>query len=380
MEQLNFLQKCAIKIPRIILDQYFKVAPPEHKQQLVRWKLTDRVMGLTNNATLPYSKEYYIPILTNTVNYHILSNPESVEQVYNDTTKFDILHCTKFDILHCTKLVLDKLNVMRDIVGIQPLTGPVGLVYRMQYSIQSENVSTELEAANEISLEITRSPVEACARKLQTKFPLEAIQDILYHTVDLHLEYLNAVSSAIANEIVDEILTDLLKAATPFEQSKVSQFEHSDTDQLLLKIHLACNNIAKDTRRGAANVVIADAVTCQTLIDIGAVDNVIKVTGYGDALEYIGTLHSGHTKLFCTNLPQCQNKIILGYKGLKSQIDTGFNYCPYMILREHLSVDADTFQPYMTFWTRYGKLNVRGTIFEPERKTNPYYQVIDLTK
>lgn len=372
MKPLNLLQKFAIRIPRIILDRYFKVAPPEHKQQLVRWKLTDRVMGLTNNATLPYSREYYIPLLTNTVNYHILSNPESVEQVYNNTNKFDILHCTK--------LVLDKLIVIRGILGIQPLTGPVGLVYRMQYSIQSENVTPELEAANKISLEIMRSAVEAGARKLQTKFPLEAIQDLLYFTVDLHLEYLNAVSSAIADEIVDEILTDLLNVATPFEQSKVSQFEHNDTEQLVLNINLACNNIAKDTRRGSANVVIADAETCQTLIDIGAVDNVIKVTGYGDALEYIGTLHSGHTKLFCTNLPQCQNKIILGYKGLKSDIDTGFNYCPYMILTEHLSVDADTFQPYMTFWTRYCKHGVHGTAFEPERKTNPYYQVIDLTK
>ena len=208
-------------------------------------------------------------------------------------------------------------TISSDLVGMQPMSGPVGLVYSLRFAF-GEDVTTP-NAANTITtgdeefannskmkrfyssanagttgyppaltattsdgyaaqtadfegfggrslrLSVLKQTISAGSRKLQARWTMEAAQDLnSQHGLDLESELTAALSAQIAHEIDNEILTDLLALA-----STVGTFDFSAPPPSLspnylgdryanlgILINKFANQIGALTRRGPGNWLV----------------------------------------------------------------------------------------------------------------------------
>jgi len=196
--------------------------------------------------------------------------------------------------------------IANEIVGVQPMTGPVGQIHtlRVRYSDAKDGVtagaealspfeiarsysanpgsgtaspvagastsSLEGEAGNKMSIQILKQTVEAKTRKLSARWTFEAAQDAsAMHGLDVEAEVMAALAQEITAEIDQEILgslTALAPTGTAYNQGGVTgtaTFVGDEHAALAVAINREANLIAQRTRRGAANwaVVSPQALT-----------------------------------------------------------------------------------------------------------------------
>lgn len=277
-------------------------------------------------------------------------------------------------LLIATLHLVKKLYTLSKVVGIQPMQGPVGLVYLLEYVLRDGDPSS-------IALEVIRSTVEAKTRKLQAAYNTEAFQDLAsVHGLDVEHEMGMLIGSVVCDEIVAEVLSDLLKAATSAELMEGASTD--DCFRLLLETNKAANNIARTTRRGAGNFVIVSPETLTSL----ASHPLIKIVSYdsnyaseiGSSLMFAGRLN-GIYDVYVSPLPQFTKTLLVGYKGKNGAVDAGYIYAPYVpVMASGVVIDPMTFSPQVTMMTRYGKHLASPT---DRRNTDiaNYYVTIDLT-
>jgi hypothetical protein len=272
--------------------------------------------------------------------------------------------------------VIDNLAVQH-FVGVQPMTGPTGLAYLLQYKFENDNSLDEeqedrhpLEGkpGRRMSLEVISRALEAGARKLKFFLTIEAKQDM--EALNTLPEDFNPARD-IAKEIYEEIRNDIsaIGRKETLDMDKVMG-DATDIDQNMLtmiacKINRCANEIARNTRRGAGNFIITSETVAEILkhsSNFVTTSETDKDYGY---VKYLGTLN-GTIKVYSDESIE-YNKAVIGYKGGNSEIDTGYIYAPYiMLMTNGVVVDPNTFQPLVTFMTRYGKLIVR----DEEEKTS----------
>jgi hypothetical protein len=132
------------------------------------------------------------------------------------------------------------------------------------------------------------------------------------------------------------------------------------------------NVIATNTRRGAANWVVANPSVCavfETLADftIAPVNSDVNTSITGVAR--VGSL-SGRLNVYRDTF-QTADQFILGYKG-PSEYDTGVIYLPYIQLLASRSTFEDSFQPSMGLMSRYA---IHNHLFGAKE----YYQLVNVT-
>lgn len=300
---------------------------------------------LITHITEKSEREIYTTVLRNQFNY-IYSQPSQ-----------KCPHCKKEISANTNELnkllpklavkVLDELMILREFVGFQPMSGPVGLIYKLRYKELEENE----DGSKRITLEVTSNAIEATSRKLHARFTIEATQDLkAQHGVDMEDEILQALASETAHEIICEILHDL--------QKKVKKVEYKSGHELNLHIMKAANKIARKTRRGAGNFVILNPMSlvllqCQDGSQYKAMTDEEK-TKYSSKsfLTYCGTLNKT-MKVFMD--PFQEVDAIVGYNGSTST-DCGIIYSPYvLVMSTGVIMDPETFSPVIGFLTRYGK-------------------------
>lgn len=286
--------------------------------------------------------------------------------------------------------------IANDIVGVQPMTGPVGQIHtlRFRYSNNVGNTVAGDEAMSpfdisryysgnqdpnnpaaaptaalegtggpEMDLQLLKETVEAKTRKLQASWTFEADQDAnTQHGISIEEEMISILSQEIAQEIDQEILYRLRALpsgpSATYDQANVSGTPNSVVDQhaaLMVLINREANMIAKKTRRARANWLVA-STDIITLFESASASAFVRTTegtmDSPDNQKLVGKLN-GNLRVYSDTYAQSGTPILLGLKG--SDTEAAMFYCPYVpLLSSGVIIDPTTFQPKVSFLTRYG--------------------------
>ena len=328
-------------------------------------------------------------------------------------------------------------TIATDLVGVQPMSGPVGLVYSLRFAF-AEAADGNGDASNDISagdevyannskmkrfystanvgttgyppaltattstgvaaatadyegfggramrLSVLKQTITAGSRKLQARWTMEASQDLsAQHGLDLESELTAALSTQIAHEIDNEILSDLLALAATvgtydFAVNPVPvttyNFIGDRYAELGVLVNKLANEIGAKTRRGPGNWLVGSHLIVSILQSaaksvfapavagsfdspvgnkmVGTLNGQLKVYSYNWGLNDAWTITGGANSA----VGATGEDILIGFKGGSSELDTGYFYCPYVpLMSTGVVMDANTFMPAVSLSTRYGK-------------------------
>lgn len=236
-----------------------------------------------------------------------------------------------------------------DVCGVQPMTGPTGLIFAMRslYGDERGNAQTRVEAlfneadtdfsgtgthagsnpvngtyttgtANitawaealgstgggtfgEMSFAIDKTTVTAKSRALKAEYTIELAQDLkAVHGLDAESELSNILSQEIMFEINREVMRTIYKAAkagsaaasTPgsfdLDIDSNGRWSVERFKGLLFNIERDCNHIGQDTRRGKGNFIVCSADVASALSMAGVLD-------YNPALQQMNQMNVDDT-------------------------------------------------------------------------------------
>ena len=293
--------------------------------------------------------------------------------------------------------------IANEIVGVQPMTGPVGQIHtlRVRYAEANDNVAAGEEALSPfkigtaysgagtdpngtadatatkegtggraMSIQILKQTVEAKTRKLQARWTFESAQDAqAQQGIDVEAEIMAALAQEITAEIDQEILGSLRSLAATeetFNQAAVSgtaTFVGDEHAALAVLINRTANKIAQRTRRGAGNwaVVSPQALTVLQSATTSAFARTTEGSFEAPTNQkFVGTLNSA-MKIYVDTYQADDQPVLVGYKG-SSEADAAAFYCPYIpLMSSGVVLDPSTFEPVVSFMTRYGYVELSNT-------------------
>jgi hypothetical protein len=311
--------------------------------------------------------------------------------------------------------------IANELVGVQPMTGPVGQIHTLRVRYAStmtdqtaaatstvageealspfkiavaysagaggaNNAATTQTAAQgyagaptatlegnggrQISVQILKQAVEAKTRKLQARWTFEAAQDAqAMHGIDVEAEIMAALAQEITAEIDQEILLSLRSLAQTeftYNQATVSgtaTFVGDEHAALAVLINRVANLIAQRTRRGAGNWAVVSPASL-TVLQSATTSAFARTTeGTFEAptnTKFVGTLN-GAMRVFVDSYANDSTPVLVGYKG-SSEADAAAFYCPYIpLMSSGVVLDPTTFEPVVSFMTRYGYVELTNT-------------------
>ncbi len=300
-----------------------------------------------------------------------------------------------------------------DVLGVQPLTQPTGLIFAMKSRYSTQNgtealfnkpntafsgaaagesgdagyvagggsltATAEAKTPADMAFSIEKTVVTAKSRMLRAEYSLELQQDLKsVHGLDAEAELSTILSHEILSEINREIIDTLNTSAVVGCQTGTTTAGTYDLDTdsngrwsvekfkgMMFQIEREANVIAQQTRRGKGNFLIVTSDVASALAMAGVLDYAPAISANlnvdeasttfagvlnGKMKVYVDPYGGGATNYSITGATQ---KITVGYKGASS-FDAGMFYCPYTALQMVRAVDPATFQPKLGFKTRYG--------------------------
>jgi hypothetical protein len=324
-----------------------------------------------------------------------------------------------------------------DICGVQPMTGPTGLIFAMKsnYTNQSgaealhneadtdhSGVGTHVAtdgtnnpfagtwtagtgdtnanmeaygssggtAFGEMAFTIDKTSVTAKSRALKAEYSTELAQDLkAVHGLDAETELSNILSTEILAEINREVVRTIYTAAKPGAQTNVTAAGTFDLDTdsngrwsvekfkgLMFQIERDRNSIAFDTRRGKGNFMICSADVASALSMSGMLETGHGTGGDFSSSTYVGTMNGMKVYVDPYYGTTAGQYYVVGYKGT-SPYDAGMFYCPYVPLQMVRAMGENTFQPKIGFKTRYGMVSNPFTAITSG--ANSYYRKVVVT-
>jgi len=297
-----------------------------------------------------------------------------------------------------------------DVCGVQPMTGPTGLIFAMKSHFTSQTGTEALfneadtdfsgtgthagsnpvdgtyttgtgmatatgESVNpaEMAFSIEKTTVTAKTRALKAEYTIELAQDLkAIHGLDAESELSNILSQEILAEINREVIRTIYKVAKTGSASTATAGTFDlDVDSngrwsverfkgLLFNIERDANVIAQDTRRGKGNFIVCSSDVASALSMAGVLDYApalstdLNVDDTGNT--FAGVLNGRYRVYidpYSANTGAASQFYVVGYKG-SSAYDAGIFYCPYVPLQQVRAIDPTDFQPKIGFKTRYG--------------------------
>jgi Major capsid protein Gp23 len=322
--------------------------------------------------------------------------------------------------------------VAHQLVGVQPLTGPVGLAFALRFragntagtyvgnstelgynNIDStysgsyitsagealgsragtgvggtnEDVGLGIGAGNhirEVNMTVEKTQVEAKTRKLRSRWSLEIAQDLkAMHGLNLEEEMMDILAYEITQEIDRELIANIdatVRSVSGFDttwdflasaQGVKGRWEMERYRELYHHIIRRTQDIAINTRRGSGNWVVGNpraVAILETLASFAIAPVPGDVTTQPTGVSRIGSL-DGRLVVYRDTF-ETRDQIIVGYKG-SSEYDTGVIYLPYIQLLASRAVFENSFNPTVGLMSRYA---VHRHLFGAYN----YYQLIQL--
>ena len=306
--------------------------------------------------------------------------------------------------------------VAYDIAGVQPMTGPTGLIFAMRTKYEdtggkpeafyteadtdysgagthanalgatSETTGAGLATADaealgdgtaaefaQMSFAIEKVSVTAKSRALKAEYTTELAQDLkAIHGLDAETELANMLSAELLAEINREVIRTVYTNAKAGSQTGTASAGTFNLDVdangrwsvekfkgLMFQIEKEANQIAKDTRRGKGNLIVCSSDVASALQMAGVLDyapalNSNNLSPDDTGNTFAGVLN-GRFKVYIDPYAGA-NYMVVGYKG-SSTFDAGLFYCPYVPLQMVRAVGENSFQSKLGFKTRYGMVS-----------------------
>ena len=305
-----------------------------------------------------------------------------------------------------------------DICGVQPMTGPTGLIFAMRSQYANATAMTGEALYNEanthyagaaganplatlnanianvtlantgtgmttavaedktleyMGFQIDRVAVTAKSRGLQAAYTLELAQDLkAIHGLDAETELTNILSTEILAEINREVVRTIYATANigivGLSTAQFNLSSSADTSgrwqvekykSLLFAVERAANKIAKDTRRGKGNMLIVSTDVASALSMTGLLDYNSALTNntnlmVDDTGNTFAGVLFGRIKVYVDPYSVAGADYVVVGYKGNTPYDAGLFYCPYVPLQMVRAVDPTTYQPKVGFKTRYG--------------------------
>ena len=318
-----------------------------------------------------------------------------------------------------------------DVAGVQPMSGPTGLIFAMKarigdgtaivpgdaeaflnepdtdfsgagthanglYDSPESGITTgtgrataaaEVETSlPEMGFTIEKSTVTAKTRQLKAEYSMELAQDLkAVHGLDAESELANILSGEILGEINREVIRSIVTTGKTAGVGATGAFDLvADADgrwavekfqSLIFQIEQEANKISLNARRGKGNFVICSANVASALAAAGSISfggAELNVDAAGNT--FAGTLNGG-LKVYVDPYASTDYATV-GYKGT-SPYDAGMFYAPYVPLTMVRAIGENSFQPKIAFKTRYGLVaNPIGGVVDGigAANTNDYFR------
>ena len=334
----------------------------------------------------------------------------------NDTVTGDV---GKFDptLIALVRRAMPSL-IAYDICGVQPMSGPTGLIFSMVplyksdrsgadsgdaalynspdtgfggidtnsndgnagrgYSAaEAEALSGDSDASSPdagfgaMGFKIDKSTVTARTRALKAGYSMELAQDLkAIHGLDAESELANILSTEILGEINREVILSIrdqsvtsTDGATPGTFSITTAADNLGArwgqerfQALVFQIEKEANQIGIDTRRGKGNFVIVSPNVGSALAASGSLNYSDALTSTGLSVDTVGNTFAGtlNGSLKVYVDPYRTTDQVIVGYRGTSAFDAGLFYCPYVPLTMVKAVGEEDFQPRIAFKTRYG--------------------------
>lgn len=303
--------------------------------------------------------------------------------------------------------------IAHDLVGVQPMAGPVGLAFGLRFRAgqtysgvgpgtglfpanelgynqldttytQSNSVSAAEALGSkkggdvaaqrglgigtgaeikEVTMTLEKTQVTAETRKLRARWSLEVAQDLqAMHGLNMEDEMMDILSYEITAEIDRQLVNVIRTSAmsTPATSGSWNysaadgEWEHQKYRCLYNHLIRKANEIAITTRRGAGNWVVCHPTVCAAFestsaYTIAPVPNDVNTAMTGVAK--IGSL-DGRMTVYRDTFATTTDMVV-GYKG-SSEYDAGVIYLPYIQLMVSRATFEDSFNPTIGLLSRYG--------------------------
>jgi len=394
--------------------------------------IKDKWDGVMKHEDLPEIKDTY----KRDVTLRLLENQEQflAEAVPTNSTGASI---DNWDPIMISLVRRSMPNLMAyDICGVQPMTGPTGLIFAMKskYDTQAsadEALFNEAETHHagtgthvatdgtnnpfagtwtagtgmttaaaedlgaggtfkEMAFSIDKTSVTAKSRALKAEYSTELAQDLkAVHGLDAETELSNILSTEILAEINREVVRRIYKnarwgAENVAHGTTADGIFDLDTDSngrwsvekfkgLMFQIERDRNSIAFDTRRGKGNFMICSADVASALSMSGMLETGHGTGGDFSSSTYVGTMNGMKVYVDPYYGTTAGQFYVVGYKGT-SPYDAGMFYCPYVPLQMVRAMGENTFQPKIGFKTRYGMVSNPFTAITSG--ANSYYRKV----
>ena len=304
-----------------------------------------------------------------------------------------------------------------DVAGVQPMTGPTGLIFAMKsrytnqtgteafgasgtgadesdtdFSGTGTHVATDgtnnpfggtwttgagMSTASaedlgaggtfgEMAFSIDKTSVTAKSRALKAEYSTELAQDLkAVHGLDAETELANILSTEILQEINREVIRTIYTVAKKGAAGTAVPGKFNlDTDSngrwsvekfkgLMFQIERDRNEVGHETRRGKANFMICSADVASALSMAGMLESGHAVNADDTMSTLAGTMNGMKVYVDPYYTTGVGQFYCVGYKG-SSPYDAGLFYCPYVPLQMVRAMGENTFQPKIGFKTRYG--------------------------
>lgn len=209
-----------------------------------------------------------------------------------------------------------------------------------------------------LELMLSSSPVTSRARKLRTRWSVEAQQDLAnVHGLDAEAEMVSAIAEQIKFEIDREIINDLYNIA---DKTSISVFDLTPpvgSEYLTHKMTIidkfveAGGVILRKTKRLTGNWIIAGERVANVIESLPAP----ALTGgapVGNGVVYLGKLNNRWDVYRDPHFPQ--DKYMVGALG-SSIVDAGYVYLPYIPLYTTATFELDDMILRKGLMSRYAK-------------------------